>query len=210
MLLLSSCLASYNMYSFSLTSLLLISTVLSLGVVAAPAERQTNPCNGNTGLCGRQYSNVTFVGTHDSAFVGFLPTQNQHFTVAQQLSAGVRFLQAQTHVLNGNLELCHTTCTEENSGTLQNYLSTVKTFLDGNPHEVITLLLVNGDFQSPTLFDQTFKAVGLDHYAFVPATSPNPLPIGSWPTLGDMIASGKRLVVFLGWLSICIVLERHY
>src|SRR5215469_12328796 len=188
------------MYSFSLTSLLLIPIILSLDATAAPAERQTTPCNGHTALCDRQYSNVTFIGTHDSAFVGYLPTENQHFTVAQQLSAGVRFLQAQTHVLNGKLELCHTSCVEENAGTLQNYLSTVKSFLDANPHEVVTLLLVNGDFQSPTLFDQTFKAVGLDTYAFVPATSPNPLPIGSWPTLGQMIVAGKRLVVFLGWL----------
>jgi hypothetical protein len=188
------------MFSFSLTSLLLISTILSLNAVAAPAERQTNPCNGHTALCDRQYSNITFVGTHDSAFVGFLPTQNQHFTVAQQLSAGVRFLQAQTHLLNGNLQLCHTSCVAENAGTLQNYLSTIKSFLDANPHEVITLLLVNGDFQSPTLFDKTFKGVGLDTYAFVPSTSPNPLPIGSWPTLGEMIVAGKRLVVFLGWL----------
>jgi len=188
------------MYSFFLTSLLSIPTFLSLTTVAAPTERQTNPCNGHTSLCDRQYSNITFVGTHDSAFVGYLPTENQHFTVAQQLSAGVRFLQAQTHVLNGNLELCHTSCLEENAGTLQNYLSTVKSFLDANPNEVITLLLVNGDFQSPTLFDQTFKAVGLDTYAFVPSTSPNPLPIGSWPTLGEMIVAGKRLVVFLGRL----------
>ena len=195
------------MHSFSLTSLLLIPSIFTLCTVAAPAERQTNPCNGYTALCDRQYSNITFVGTHDSAFVGILPTENQHDTVTQQLNAGVRFLQAQTHVLNGNLELCHTSCLEENSGSLQNYLSTIKSFLDANPNELITLLLVNGDFQSPTLFDQNFKAVGLDTYAFVPATSPNPLPIDSWPTLGNMIAAGQRLVVFLGLLGLTPLLS---
>jgi hypothetical protein len=185
------------MRSFLLSSLILIPSLLSLCALAAPAER-TTACNGYTTLCDRQYSNVTFVGSHDSAFVGYLPTENQHWSVATQLNNGVRFLQAQTHVLNGALELCHTSCLEEDAGSLKNYLSTVKSFLDTNPNEVVTLLLVNGDFQSPTLFDSTFKDVGLHTYAFVPSTSPNTLPIDSWPTLGEMISAGQRLVVFLG------------
>lgn len=192
------------MYSLVLTSLLLIvpSVVSRMFAAAAPTERQANEnkCNGYTALCDRQYSNITFIGSHDSAFIGYLPTQNQHHPVSDQLNAGVRFLQAQTHVLNGNLELCHTVCLEEDAGSLQSYLSTVKAFLDANPSEVVTLLLVNGDFQSPTLFDEDFKAAGLEAYAFVPTTSPMPLSINSWPTLGDMIAAGQRLVVFLGLL----------
>jgi hypothetical protein len=70
-------------------------------------------CNGNTALCGRQYSSVSFVGTHDSAFVGILPTDNQLESVTDQLDAGIRFLQAQTHIKNSALELCHTSCLEE-------------------------------------------------------------------------------------------------
>lgn len=52
-------------------------------------------CNGNIALCDRLYSNVSQIGTHDSAFVGILPTQNQGKSVADQLGAGIRFLQAQ-------------------------------------------------------------------------------------------------------------------
>jgi hypothetical protein len=186
----------------SYLSLSLIVSLLSLKSLAAPTlECRDQLCNGYAELCNRQYSNISFVGTHDSAFVGPLPTENQDDPVSAQLSAGVRFLQAQTHVLNGNLELCHTSCLEEDAGSLQSYLSTVKSFLDANPNEVVTLLLVNGDDQSPTLFDSAFKAAGLNTYAFVPSTSPADLTIDQWPTLGEMISAGQRLVVFLGMLS---------
>lgn len=47
------------------------STVLGLASLAATA------CNGHDALCAMRYSDVTFVGSHDSAFVGPLITQNQ-------------------------------------------------------------------------------------------------------------------------------------
>ena len=75
-------------------------------------------CNGNAALCSRLYSNVTQIGTHDSAFVGILPTDNQQVSVTDQLDDGIRFLQAQTHVKSGVLELCHTSCTELDAGPL--------------------------------------------------------------------------------------------
>lgn len=53
-------------------------------------------CNGNAALCDRLYSNISLIGTHDSAFVGDLPTENQDLSVTDQLNAGIRFLQAQT------------------------------------------------------------------------------------------------------------------
>lgn len=52
-------------------------------------------CNGNVELCDRLYSNVSQIGTHDSAFVGELLTDSQSKSVAEQLAAGIRFLQAQ-------------------------------------------------------------------------------------------------------------------
>lgn len=71
-------------------------------------------CNGHAQLCGRKWSNISEIGTHDSAFVGDLPTQNQDIDVTAQLNAGVRFLQAQTHYFLGQLRLCHTSCWELN------------------------------------------------------------------------------------------------
>jgi hypothetical protein len=107
-------------------------------------------------------------------------------------------MSAQTHYFLGTLTMCHTACELEDAGSVQKYLQVVKTWLDSNPNEVLTLLLTNGDRKPIADFDAVFKTVGLDAYAFVPSTSPNPLPKGSWPTLGDMITSGKRLVVFMG------------
>ncbi len=183
--------------------------VLHLAVAAAWASavsalpsfwpgRRDQSCNGAPALCGRRYSDVTYVGAHDSAFVGLLPTDNQFTSVAAQLGQGVRFLQAQSHSKKNNIELCHTTCAEKDAGTLTTYLAPIKSFLDANPNEVITLLLTNPDNVAVTQFDAVFQAVGLAPYAFAPAGT---LALDQWPTLGEMIASGKRLVVFMGAFS---------
>ncbi|KAJ5207380.1 hypothetical protein N7472_003828 [Penicillium cf. griseofulvum] len=138
-------------------------------------------CNGHSKYCTRPYSNITFIGAHDSPFVGPLPQQNQNIDVKAQLDMGIRYLQAQTHrsVIDRDvIELCHTSCLLEDAGPLESFLTTVKNWLDANPNEVVTLLLTNGDSVSITEFGDTFA---------------------NWPTLGDMISSGKRLVVFLDY-----------
>lgn len=168
---------------------------------AKTAATAATTCNGRPEYCTRSYSNITFMGSHDSAFVGELPQQNQNIDIQAQLDMGIRFLQAQTHhaILETNvLELCHTSCWLEDAGTLEAFLVTVKTWLDDNPNEVVTLLLTNGDSVAITEFGDTFTSSGIDSYAFVPSSSPDTLAISNWPTLGDLIASGKRLVVFLG------------
>lgn len=164
-----------------------------LGVVGAAVA-----CNGNDALCSRLYSNVTQVGAHDSAFVGILLPDNQYLSVADQLGMGVRYLQAQTHEKDGNIQMCHTSCIELDAGSLNDYLKPIKTFLDDNPNEVITLLLTNGDTIPVSQFGDVFAAVGLEKYAYTP---PGTLALDQWPTLQAMIDSGKRLVVFMGALG---------
>jgi hypothetical protein len=85
------------------------------GIFSHPAAQAVTACNGNAALCSRLYSNVTHVGAHDSAFVGLLPTQYQLTDVTSQLNMGIRFLQGQVHNKNGVIELCHTTCAEEDA-----------------------------------------------------------------------------------------------
>lgn len=155
---------------------------------------QAQICNGHAEFCDRSYSNITFVGSHDSAFVGTSVADNQNTPVADQLAQGVRFLQAQTHFGNNTIELCHTLCLLEDAGPLLNYLITVKNFLDANPNEVITLLLTNQDGQSGAAFDTVFQSSGIKSYAFTPAEN---LTIDQWPSLGQMISTGQRLVVFM-------------
>lgn len=64
----------------------------------------------------------------------------------------------------------------------------------------MTLLFTNSEGLS---FKQTwaplFENANLSNYAYVPPQ--NPMPQNAWPTLGNMIASGKRLVVFIDYLG---------
>ena len=138
---------------------------------------------------------MSLIGTHDSAFVGVLPTDNQEVSVSDQLDAGIRFLQAQTHELSGTLYLCHTSCDELNAGPLTDYLTTIKTWMDANADQVITLLLTNGDRVDVSNFGTAMSSTGLDSYAYTP---PNQLSISEWPTLQELIDGGDRLVMFLG------------
>jgi len=163
-----------------------------------PCNVSAAACNGNAALCSRQYSNVTQIGAHDSAFVGDLPTDNQDLDVTGQLNAGIRFLSAQTHSFLSDIYLCHTSCWEEDSGLLVDYLTSIRTWLDSNPNEVVTLLLTNGDAIDVSSFGTAYNNAGLAKYAYTP---PSQLALGDWPTLQDLISASTRLVTFMGLFS---------
>ncbi|KAE8376725.1 PLC-like phosphodiesterase [Aspergillus bertholletiae] len=185
---------SVNKYPI-ISCILLFPLLLAQIVQCAPSA-----CNGQSTFCNRKYSSITQLGSHDSPFVGPLPQQNQNLQVTEQLDLGIRFLQGQTHKALDNpdtIQLCHTSCLLENGGTLEAFLGTVKTWLDGHPDEVVTLLLTNGDGFPASRFDEVFASAGIKGYAFVPSSSPDVLAVDSWPTLGELIGTGKRLVVFL-------------
>ncbi|KAI0102742.1 PLC-like phosphodiesterase [Nemania sp. FL0031] len=153
-------------------------------------------CNGNAAYCDIAYSKITFAGSHNSAFVGIGPSDNQLSSVTAQLDQGIRFMTTQTHDKDGVIEMCHTSCALLDAGTLQDYLGTVKTWVDSHPNDVVTLLITNGDGIDITKYGDAFKAVGLDSYAFVPSGT---LAFDAWPTLGDLISSGNRVVVFMDY-----------
>jgi len=118
-----------------------------------------------------------------------------YFSVTQQLNDGVRLLQSQVHNLSGIIQLCHTSCALFNGGPLSAYLGKVKTWMDANPNDVVTLLIVNSNDFPPAQFASAFQAAGLDTLSFAPPSAS--IPATQWPTLGSMISSGKRLVTFL-------------
>ena len=170
-----------------------ISFVLCLSPLSAYAQAL---CNGHAELCSRQYSNITQVGSHDSAFVGTMPTDNQDINITAQLNAGIRFLQAQSHLDgSGSLNLCHTSCVEKDAGPLSDYLTDIKSWLDANPNEVVTVLLVNGDNVNISLFDTAYTISNLKKYAYTPPASP--LGLSAWPTLSELIGNNTRLIAFL-------------
>ena len=157
-------------------------------------------CNGHAELCDRKYSNVTQIATHDSAFIGILPTDDQDVDIGAQLDAGVRFLQAQTHRnVFGTLSLCHTSCFLRDAGSVEVYLRVIKEWLDAHPKEVVTLLLTNGDSVRASEFDDAFVASGIQPYAYIPGPNHDPSILDSWPTLGELIGNDTQLVAFLDY-----------
>jgi hypothetical protein len=67
--------------------------------------------------------------------------------------------------------------------------------MNGNPDEVVTLLLTNGDAIPVQQFDAVFQSTGLSQYVFRPN---GVLSKDQWPTLQELLDAKTRLVVFMG------------
>jgi hypothetical protein len=76
-----------------------------------------------------------------------LVERDQEVDIPTQLALGIRLLQAQAHDNNGVIHFCHDSCLLFDGGTVEAYLKTVKTFLDANPNEVLTMI---GNLRSKT------------------------------------------------------------
>jgi hypothetical protein len=89
-------------------------------------------------------------------------------------------------ITSGALALCLGGC-GAGQASLASALTDVRSFLDVNPREVITLLL-EGGVDAGSL-GAALTAANLDSLAFPYAAG------DAWPTLGEMIATGQRVVV---------------
>ncbi|KAL9631073.1 MAG: hypothetical protein Q9164_006091, partial [Protoblastenia rupestris] len=166
-------------------------------------------CNNSPDLCSRSYSSIAHLGAHDSPFlrngrtdlntISFADAGNQNVNSTTQLTAGVRLLSAQVHNNNGQWHLCHSSCSLLDAGTLSAWLSEIKTWMDANPHDVVTILLVNADNASAQELDAQFRAANIASYGYVPPSATTAL--ATWPTLQDMIANNTRLVTFVASLT---------
>jgi hypothetical protein len=144
------------------------------------------------------------MGAHDSAFLrdqstGFTESGNQFYNATVALSAGIRLLQAQVHNQNGVLELCHTSCSLLDGGSLETFLTSIKSWMDANPNEVVTLLLVNSDDQDASTFGTAFNSSGISKYGYTPSSTSG--PISTWPTLQTLITANTRLVTFIASIT---------
>ncbi|TIA92093.1 hypothetical protein E3P81_01639 [Wallemia ichthyophaga] len=178
--------------SISLLPILL----LLVNTVAAATE---TTCNGYDELCNRRYSNITYVGAHDSPFIGSARNSsmtNQDWAVAEQLDHGARMLQGQIHALtDSSLHLCHTNCFLHDGGALLAYLDSVKRWLDEHPRQVVTLLFTNSDGVDVERVAEPFRQSGLLDMAYVPSDSNR----NSWPTLSTLIENNTRVVIFMDY-----------
>lgn len=158
----------------------------------------TVPCNGHPSFCTRSYSNITHIAAHNSPFVRpGNAAANQMLEVETQLNDGVRMLQFQTHSVNDTLYLCHTSCDLLNAGTLEDYLATVVGWMRQNPYDVVTILMGNSDVLPPEDYIAPVVNSGLIDYVYIPPTVP--MPLDSWPTLGEMLLTNQRAVVMLDY-----------
>lgn len=140
------------------------------------------------------------MGVHDAAFLRDASTSystagNQYFNVTVALAAGARLIQAQVHNSNGTLRLCHTSCSLLDAGPLTTWLATIKTWMDDNPNEVVTLLLVNSDDETAGSFGADFSSSGLSNYGYTPDSTTAAISI--WPTLQTLIDANTRLISFI-------------
>ncbi|KAJ2453794.1 hypothetical protein EV183_001991 [Coemansia sp. RSA 2336] len=183
----------------------IIAAVLALGLAAvsgAPEQglmhRRAKPtvCNGYSELCDRGYDKVAYATTHNAYATGDNIAANQNKGVREQLDAGIRGfmldLQKQDSDPMNSPYLCHSSCTLLNAGKAVDTLKDIKTYMDANSDEVITIFLENAASFSAVDVAQIFKDSGLDKYAFAANTSSE----FTWPSLSQMISVDKRLVIF--------------
>ncbi|ORX47480.1 PLC-like phosphodiesterase [Hesseltinella vesiculosa] len=177
------------------SSLILGTLVFATGSLAQQA------CNGYAQLCSVPYNQVTTVVTHNSYANFASPAANQACSITTQLDDGIRGLKLSAVVPTNStmsnpvtdIHLCHTSCSLLDAGTATDTLTTVASWLKANPNEVLTIMWNNPNnvaFQDSD-FNAIYQAAGLTDYVYTQPTGNN-----TWPTLQQLISSGKRVVTF--------------
>lgn len=201
------------------------SVVLGVALApAAAGEQERTYCNGSAELCGLRYDQAAYLTTHNSMsstadrFISPL----QDGDIRTQLDDGARALLVDTHTWEGSgqvaerlkisdfapgmrgkvaevidrtsparpgLWLCHAVC-RAGALPLVDTLTEIRAWMDQHPGEVVTLIVQNGITGEQTA--SAFREAGLQDLLF----TPDPDPKTPWPTLGEMVETNKRLVVF--------------
>jgi hypothetical protein len=171
-------------------------------VQAVEARLGLAVCNGSEELCERPFDQVAYATTHNAMAAQLAPSPwffffaNQCDGVPIQLEDGIRALMLDFHWFQPaeaaapDLYLCHANCFG-GSQLLVEGLAEVREFLEANPAEVLSFIIETnaGTSGREGQIRDAFAASGLLPYVHVQA------PGTPWPTLGEMIASGQRLVV---------------
>lgn len=185
-----------------------VSGNMTASTTTSARPTNTQPCNNYPEFCTRKYSNVTEVCAHNSPFVRKNNAgSNQALGVTQQLNDGIRMLQGQIHYVNGTLFYCHTSCDLLNAGTVEDYLREVTTWVAAHPFDVITIIFGNADYEmkdangNPLVTSKNYVAPiensGLKQYIYQPPKTH--MTLEDWPTLGELILSGKRVITFIDY-----------
>lgn len=168
--------------------------LLAVSFISVQAQQL---CNGYADYCDKTYNSLTHVLTHNSYGYVANPAANQQCPVTTQLADGVRGLKLSAVSLtnttsNSSIYLCHTSCNILNAGPAVDTLTTITEWVKSNPNEVITIMWNNLDSFNADAFQAAYNASGILDYSYVQTTGNY-----TWPTLAEMISSGKRVVNFI-------------
>lgn len=170
--------------------------------IVTPIE--TRNCNGFPELCNKRFDEVAYAMTHNSHanttdFSSL--AANQDGLVFEQLTTGVRGLGIKVYNTSGSitaplfcsgapddLYLYHG---DPSLGCerFDTYLDVVKVFLENYPDEIIPITIEGS--APPNEVMQAFTNAGLEPYMHSQDFSQ------PWPTLLEMLNTGKRIVVFM-------------
>ena len=144
-------------------------------------------CNGSIDLCSKQYNEVAYLTTHNAFNSGEdgLLFPNQTYNIASQLNDGVRGLMIDVYNHFGTPTAYHSVFM---LGTipLSDILNDIKTFLDNNPNEIVTIILEC--YVTANDIEDEINQSGLSNYLYTHNSV--------WPTLQNMINGNNRLVIF--------------
>lgn len=206
-----------------LAAVVAVATVVGIALVPAGAA-SARRCLGSEQMCSLPYDEVAFLATHNAmsttAARFISPLQDPDIT--SQLDEGARALLIDTYqwerpdqvterlgpsdwpldlkaelprLINmvnppkPGLWLCHSVC-RAGASPLVPTLERLRTWLDAHQGEIVTLIVE--DEITPEQTEQAFAAAGLNRLVFTPPADPH----AQWPTLGQMVESDRRLVVF--------------
>lgn len=82
-------------------------------------------------------------------------------------------------------------------GSLEYSLDQVKAWTDEHTSDIVTLLIVNSDNLPASQFAQAFQNSNLTDKMYAPSDGNFNRTKDEWPTLGQMVDSGKTMVAFL-------------
>ncbi|UGQ13130.1 hypothetical protein LO772_05800 [Yinghuangia sp. ASG 101] len=208
--------------AFGAASALALTVLLPVPTVGDSAKERR--CNGMPQLCDRRYDEVAYLATHNamSSTADRFLSPLQDPDMITQLDLGSRALLIDTYrwetpeevaprltesdmspqeqqIMAGvvdrysparpGLWLCHSLC-RGGALPLVGSMRSLGEWLDNNPNEVVTLIMQDAIGGDETM--EALREAGVDRFLATPPKDPD----GVWPTLREMIATDKRLVVF--------------
>lgn len=139
-----------------------------------------------------RYDQTAWICTHNAmsnaADGWWFPNQNKN--IREQFADGVRAFMLDVHVQDGALVLRHGPSMARILGwrPLAAELSTLHALLQANPRAIVTVILES--YAPARDVAAAFRSAGLEAYAYTHRAGE------PWPSLGELIRSGHRLVVF--------------